>query len=171
MRGIVGVAAIFGMVLLSQGAVGQQKPLTEQIVGTWTLASSHLIRGDGSKTDLFGPNPKGLMIFTGDGRYAIINTRADLPKFASNNRNQGTPDENKAVVQGSIAYFGTYSVDESKKVIKVQIDGSTFPNTVGAPDEQRIVTSITHDEMTVRNPASTTGAIIELNWKRSSNAR
>jgi hypothetical protein len=36
--------------------------------------------------------------------------RADLPKFAANNRNVGTPEENKAIVQGSFAYFGTYTV-------------------------------------------------------------
>jgi ABC-type uncharacterized transport system substrate-binding protein len=39
--------------------------------------------------------------------------RSDLPKFGSNNRMSGTPEENKAIVQGSIAYFGTYSIDEA----------------------------------------------------------
>src|SRR5262249_52921942 len=49
----------------------------------------------------------------GDVRYATesatLAVRSDLPKFASNNRDMGTPEENKAVVQGSITYFGTYS--------------------------------------------------------------
>jgi hypothetical protein len=34
-------------------------------------------------------------------------TRSDVPKFASDSRNTGTSEENKAAVQGSIAYFGT----------------------------------------------------------------
>jgi hypothetical protein len=75
-----------------------------------------------------------------DGHFSLVNTRADLPKFASNRRDQGTPEENKAVVQGSIAYFGTYSVNEGDKVITAQIEGSTFANLIGT-DQKRLVTS------------------------------
>ena len=39
------------------------------------------------------------------------------------------------MVQGSIAYFGTYSVNEAEKVISVQIEGSTFANITGARPE------------------------------------
>jgi len=42
--------------------------------------------------------------------------RADLPKFGSGSRLQGTPDENKAIVQGTVSSFGTYTVDEGKKL-------------------------------------------------------
>lgn len=74
-----------------------------------TLVSVHNVRGDGSRIDASGPNPKGIVIYTSDGHFAFINTRSDLPRFASNSRDQGTPEEYKAVVLGSIAYFGTYS--------------------------------------------------------------
>ena len=47
---------------------------------------------DGKKTDLFGPNPQGRLIRDADGRVAYMVTRADLPKFASNNRAAGTPE-------------------------------------------------------------------------------
>jgi len=43
----------------------------------------------------------------------LMTSRSDLPKFASNNRNDGTSDEYKAIVQGSIAHFGTYTVNEA----------------------------------------------------------
>ena len=59
---------------------------------------------------------------------AIIMLRADMPKFASNNRLQGTPEENKAIVQGSISHFGTYAVNEADKTITFHIQTSTFPN-------------------------------------------
>ena len=32
--------------------------------------------------------------------------RDGLPKFVSNGRANGTPEENKAIVQGSIGFFG-----------------------------------------------------------------
>jgi hypothetical protein len=58
-----------------------------------------------------------------DGHFSLVNTRADLPKFASNRRDQGTPEENKAVVQGSIAYFGTYSVNEGIRSSPLKLRG------------------------------------------------
>jgi len=64
---------------------------------------------EGEKVEPFGPNPKGTMTFDSGGRFSIIVTRSDLPKFASNNRELGTSEENKAAVQGSIAYFGSYN--------------------------------------------------------------
>ena len=51
------------------------------------------------------------------GHFSVIITRFDLPKFASNNRETGTAEENKAIVQGSLACFGTYSVSETDKSI------------------------------------------------------
>jgi Lipocalin-like domain len=79
-----------------------------------------------SRTD-----PKGLMIFTADGRFSWQLFRSDRPKFASKNRMQGTPEENAADLRGSLAYFGTYSVDEPEKTITTIVEGSTFPNSEG----------------------------------------
>jgi hypothetical protein len=81
--------------------------------------------------------------------------RSDVPKFASTNREAGTAEENKAAVQGSIAYYGTYSVSENGKVVTYHIEGSTFPNWRGT-DQKRLV-KISGDELTVSNPAPSTG--------------
>ena len=47
-------------------------------------------------------------------------------KFASNNRLESTPDENKSVVQGAIAYFGTYTVNEADHTLNFHIDAARF---------------------------------------------
>ena len=39
--------------------------------------------------------------------------------------------ENKAAVQGSLAYFGSYTIDDGASTISVTITGSTFPNFEG----------------------------------------
>jgi Lipocalin-like domain len=78
-----------------------------------------------------GANPTGLLIFTNNGRYSSIIVRTDVPKFASKNRLQETPDENKAAVQGSIANFGSYTVNEAGKTFTVRYEGSTYPNNAG----------------------------------------
>ena len=52
--------------------------------------------------------------------------RPDLPKIASNNPMTPTPDEAKALAQGTISYFGTYTVDEAKKTITFQIESTSY---------------------------------------------
>src|SRR6266849_4051610 len=88
---------------------GNQKTgsLQQRIQGAWTMVSNVLDQG-GSKSEPYGPGAKGSVILTSNGRVVLVITRADVPKFASNNRTTGTPEENKAAVAGSIGYFGTY---------------------------------------------------------------
>ena len=128
------------MVLLA-GAVFAQT--AKDLAGTWTLVSADTVRPDGSRVPTFGASPKGLLVFTDDGRFIYLLSRADLPKFASNNRTTGTPEENTAVVQGSVSTFGTYSLAD--KTLTIKVEHSTFPNWIGT-DQKRTVTT-TGDEM------------------------
>jgi hypothetical protein len=125
-------ALIYGIFLARQKAVAER---ATDLVGTWVLVSSTLERG-GMKTDYFGPNPQGQLMFGPDGHFSAIFTRSDLPKFDSNNRQAGTPEENKAVVQGSIAVFGMYSVNGTDDIITFHIEGSTFPNWNGTAQNE-----------------------------------
>jgi hypothetical protein len=118
----------------------------------------------GARTDVFGPNPSGTIVFGGDGRYTLIFLRSDLPKFASNNRASGTTDENKAVVQGSIAHFGTYTVDEAGRALVFRIEGSTFPNWSGA--EQRRAMALSGDELAYTSPGSA-GTATQVTMRRA----
>jgi Lipocalin-like domain len=145
-------------------ALGQQKTLKEQLVGTWSYVSVDTLRPDGSREQMYGPNPKGLVIFDSNGRYALVNARSDLAKFASNNRTQGTAEENKAVVQGSIAHFGRYTVNEADRTITFYIEGSTFPNWSGI--EQKRPFTVTGDELKWTTPASG-GGLGEVVLKRA----
>jgi hypothetical protein len=117
-------ALIFGVLMPREEAVAQA---TNDLVGTWTLVSITLER-DGKKTDFYGPNPQGQLMYDANGRFSIIITRSDVPKFASNSREAGTTEENKAIVQGSLAYFGTYAVSEPDKTITSHVESSRYPN-------------------------------------------
>lgn len=155
----------FGTLLFVSGAVAQS--LKEQIVGAWTLVSADSVRPDGSRVEMFGSNPKGTMIFSRDGHFALVQMRAELPRIAANSRDQGTPEENKGIVQGSIAYFGTYSVNEAEKTMTVKLEGSTYANVLGALEQKRIITSLTPDELKFTNPRTPSGATLEVCWKRA----
>src|SRR5260370_3157599 len=78
----------------------------KDFVGTWTLVSA-ITERDGNKIDTFGPNAKGVLMFDANGHYTITFIGANLPKFASNSRAPGGPDENTAVVVGSIPHLGS----------------------------------------------------------------
>ena len=141
------------------GALGQT---AKDLVGTWTWVSVENTRPDGTKVQLYGPNPKGVLIFDNSGRFFFLQARPGRPKFASNNRNEGTPEENKATVQGSLAYSGTYSVSDKTLIFK--IDASTYPNAEGT--EQKRTITLTGDQLKYTNPSPTVGGTSEAVLKR-----
>jgi hypothetical protein len=134
----------------------------KDLIGTWKLVSDVNIASDGRKVEPFGPTPEGLAIFDRSGHFAIVVSCPDLPKFASNNRMNGTPEENKAVVQGTIGFFGIYSVADG--VLVQHIEGGTWPSWTGT-NQKRTITSVAGDEQTWTTVASF-GGKSELRWQQ-----
>jgi hypothetical protein len=158
---LTGSALVFGIFLLGAEAVAQT---AKDLVGMWTLVSVTLVE-DGKKIEMYGANPQGQAIFAPNGRFSIMFIRSDVPRFASSNREAGTPEENRAAVQGSIAYFGTYSVSETDRVIIYHIEGSTFPNWRDI-DQKRLF-RFSDGELILTNPAPSTGSGMGYSvWKR-----
>jgi Lipocalin-like domain len=155
---------IMGGALAIGDAIAQEKSLKEQLVGTWIYVSSTSTRADGSKTE--NPNLKAIVIYTSDGHFAFVSVRADLPKLANPDRALATAEEAKAVVAGSIAYFGMYSINEADKVLTAKVEGSTYANLLGT-DQKRIITSLTADELKFTNPRTLAGVTLEFVWKRA----
>jgi Lipocalin-like domain len=132
----------------------QPKSMKEAIVGTWSLLIDDAVKPDGTHAPNFGPNPIGIAMFAPDGHFTVAITRAGRPKFASNNRTTGTADENKAVVAGSNAFFGTYGVNEADKTLTFRVEGSTYPNLEGTTQKRTITSLTAGDELTWTNPAN-----------------
>lgn len=152
--------SLLGVVLPLGEAVAQQNNSKEQLVGTWTYVSVDIVRADGSRVPLFGLNPSGIASFDANGRYVLLTTRTGLPKFASNNRNEGTAEENKAVVEGSIAHFGTYTVNEADKTITFHIRTSTFPNWNGIDQTRPFTLTATELKWTTAASSGGTAEVI-----------
>ena len=153
---------LFLGVVLSAGEVCAQT--AKDLAGTWTLVSAVTEQG-GNKTDIFGPNPKGILIVDANSRYVIAFARADLPKVASNNRTTATPEENKAIVGGSLTHFGTISVNAADKTFTFKIEAATFPNWDGT--EQKRAFTVTGDELTYTVPAAPAGGTATTVWKHA----
>ena len=131
------------------------------LVGTWRLVSATHIE-NGQATDYFGPRPLGRMMFDANGQFANIVLRSDLPPFRANNRASGTADENAAVVKGSIAYFGTYTLDGD--TLRMHIEGSTFPNWENT-DQTRVV-HLSGEQFTWENASASAGGNAKLVFRR-----
>lgn len=156
--------------MLMAAAAATAQPAAAQtakdVVGTWTLVSVTLEQGDKTSRP-FGETPKGLAVIT-PTHIAVQIFRAGLPKFASNDRMTGTADENKSAIQGSIAFFGSWTFNDSDKAMVVKITGANYPNWEGA--EQKRTVSITGDTMTFANPtpsAGGPGGVARIVWKKA----
>ena len=169
-RNILSLSAItaFGLALLpNSSALAQTKSLKDQLVGTWTLVSWEQANKDGSKQQDFGPNPKGVASFDANGRFFVMFARPDLPKIASTDRIKVTPQEAQAINVGSLAYFGTYTVDEASKTITLQMESSTYPNQLSVP-QKRVITTLTAEDLKFTNPTPTAGVgQINIAYKRA----
>jgi hypothetical protein len=156
----ISAVTVLGLALLA-GHADAAKVDQKQLVGDWALVSAGAPNPD---IKPFGPND-GFATFQSNGRFSLQLILSSLPKFASNNRAAGTSEENKAVVQGSISYFGTYSVNETDGTVTLHIERCSFPNWNGT-DLKRIITSLTGEELKYTNPAASVGGAAELAWKR-----
>ena len=162
MRTIVCGAAAVLLLSVSNPAAAQS---AKSLVGSWASVSSITTDGAGSKSDTFGANPRGMLVFTADGRYSLIITSASLPKLAANARTKGTAAENQSVVAGSIAHFGRYTVDEKEKLLTFHVQSATFANWNGQAQKRPF--SVKGDQLVYRVATPSTGVgTSELVWKR-----
>ena len=166
-RGVLGTSAATALgALLPSAAFAQNKPLKDQLVGSWTLVSNDFTAPDGKKDQLFGPNPRGLLIFDSAGRYAQVFGRPDRGKLKTANRFElvGTADELKAVLLGFAANAGTWSVDEASKTLIRRYDLALIPNNEGA--EQKATVALFGDELRLTYTSATTGIRNEAVFRR-----
>jgi Lipocalin-like domain len=165
MKLTVTTVALFclGLALPAGDAFGQT---ANDLAGFWTIVSADKVNQDGSEGEpAFGPNPKGFLVFDSSGHYELQIISAGLPKFSSNNRMLGTAEENKAVVQGMVAHFGKYSVNQADLTVTFHIERSSFPNWEGT--EQRLPFTITGDQLNFSLATTQRGGSVEAVWKRA----
>ena len=152
---------------LSGAAFAQQKSAKEQIGGAWTLVSVTAEMEDGKQAEPFGPSPKGVIMFSNDGHFSLFQSRAEIPRIAASDRAKATPEEAQTIVASSIAYYGTYAIDENTRVMTVNIAASTYANVAAIPNQKRTITLLTSDELKFDNPRTPNGMTLRTTWKRA----
>ena len=142
---------ILAALALALTTTATAQTLKTQLIGTWDFVVAEVKAPDGKKSFPFGESPKGILIFTPDGRFAQIHVASDLPKIASNNRLTGTPEEYADIMRRSLSVFGTYTVDEAKKTVTYHIVSASYPNLQGEA-QTRTIDRLTADEFVNTNP-------------------
>jgi len=148
-------AAAAGLALAALSGAAAAQPTKKSVAGTYTAVS----------VPPFGDKPRGQMILSPNGRYSIVITRAKMNLIAAGARTKGTDAENRAVVDGSIAHFGTYSIDDGGKAITFNVEASTFPNWDGKPQKRALTVKGATLTYTVGTP-STGGSPNDVSWKK-----
>ena len=137
--------SIFAIILATSCSVWPACSFADDaaLVGTWKLVS-WLTRFDGGDTvEPYGPNAKGRLVLTADGRWIIIATGA--------NRKPATSVEEKAALLDSVlAYSGVYTVEGNK--ITTHVDMSSNEIYTGANQNQTRFFHIEGDKLTLRTP-------------------
>jgi hypothetical protein len=148
-------------------ALGVIAAATTALAGNVAAQTTKSVAGTYSPVTVpaYGDKPRGQMILTSDGRYSIVLSRAEMPKIASGARTKATPEENKAVVDGSIAHTGRYTIEDGGRAITFHIETSTFPNWNGTTQKRPF--AVKGDQLTYTVATPSNGAAPnDVVWRR-----
>jgi hypothetical protein len=166
---ILSICAMTTMALamMPGGAAAQQKSLKDQLVGIWTALSAETTGPNGAKQQFYGAPAKGILILDAGGIYAQVLARPGRPKLKSINRFslEATPEELKVAVIGTVATFGTWSVNEADKSLSRRPEASLLPNEEGI--EQKFTVTLAGDELKTSSVNSLTGLKTEVAYRRA----
>lgn len=109
---------------------GSAQRTKSPVVGAWKLLSIEDRKSNGEVIQWMGAKPTGLIIYDSSGYMSVQFMRDPRPVFTSA-YSRATAEEVKNAYEGYFAYFGTYRVDESRRVIIHHLQGSLRPQEVG----------------------------------------
>jgi hypothetical protein len=111
----------------------------DNLVGAWKLVSYENHTAGAPIDYPYGVKPAGLLIYDSSGHMAIQIMKTPPQKVASGDEYHLTPEEKIALMDGYVAYFGTYEVDWTKHVVTVTAHGDLYSVYVGAHEERPFV--------------------------------
>jgi Lipocalin-like domain len=136
------------------------------VTGTWSLISGYL-DNHGTHIDILGPHPAGMLIFTEDLYFIVIVHNPDIPKFASGDRANATPEEYKTAVTNSLGVYGTYTIDEKGEFGEEHVLGSTFQNMNGHTRGRNEITVKVEGNRLTEIQKIADGIAVHLEWDRA----
>jgi len=147
-RGIIACLALLTFLPLAQLATpslaqSPAKSLKDDLVGHWQLVSVDI-----ASRAPYGADPQGSMFLDAGGHFSVIVISSGDAR--------------------SIAYFGTYTVNDAAKSMTMHVAGSSGGSGVGAAgrDLTRLV-GLSGDQLTVQNQTTHGPGGVTLIWKKA----
>ncbi len=158
-------------VLIKQG--GQWKevhrhssPLTistssieDRFVGTWKLAAFERRGPDGELRPSANSYRNGLLVYTPTGHMSLQLTRENRQQFEG----RASGEEAQAALYSYIAYYGTFTVNETQGVVTHQRQGHLIPDRV---TEGTRYFRFSGNRLTLTAPPTGEGMTSTLTWER-----
>ncbi|MGK8209092.1 lipocalin-like domain-containing protein [Burkholderia cenocepacia] len=134
------------------------------LAGTWTLVAADVRHPDGTLGRDYGAAPQGLLLIDARGNYSLQIFKSEGPRFGSNDKSKGTPDEYREAVLGSSTHYGTLDVDAAQRTLTFHITDSSFPNWVGQAQVRNY--ELKGNELSYRVPPRPNGDVPISVWRR-----
>jgi Lipocalin-like domain len=145
-----GLALLSGLASLAciAGSSAAPDDAADDLVGVWRLREFRLQVSGEAPREIFGPQPKGYLIFTPEGRMMTILTRADRRPATS-------VEEQAALLQSMVAYSGRYTVESDRYIARPDVTW----NEVYAGVEQVRYYRLNGDTLTVTTAPQASGLL------------
>lgn len=145
-----------------------QRSLRDQLIGSWRLISwEEKNPANGEISYPCGKNAVGRIMYDAGGRMAAQIMNPDRRKVGGANlrtwANNLSAEESREVLNGYVAYFGTFDIDETKRIVTHHVRGELRPLFVGA-ERARTVEFLTEDRIVLGY--SQTSGENRLTWER-----
>lgn len=163
-RGLQGL--LTGAVVWAVSVSGLLAQEPAKLAGTWKLVAASATSASGVVDKLpFGANLSGTLIYTAEGRVAVLLSYGDRKPLSGSDRLTAPAAERAEAFATFFAYSGRYSVAGDR--VTHHVDIASYPNWVNT-DFVRIF-AVSGERLTLRTPPLSVGGRMQtsdLVWER-----
>src|ERR1700734_3671793 len=163
-KGILGLAASFGLLTTLGDAASARAATDGGIVGAWSLVSFEVDEESGKHKPRFGPDPVGYLIYSANARMAAVLAGTHRPALKSPDGAAASEKDRNEALRIFLAYAGRYEIRGDRVFHHVEV--SVFTNHRGTTLERQF--DLKGDTLTIRTlpPEIWNGSNV-LVWKRA----
>lgn len=163
-RGLLDIAASFGLLAAVSSVPAARAETGEGIVGAWSLVSFNIDEGNGKEKPRFGMDPVGYLIYSADSRMAAVLAGTRRPQLRAPSGSSTSEASRSEALLNFLAYAGRYEVRGDRVFHHVEV--SVFTDLMGTTLERRF--KIEGDTLTIHTlPPEIWGTSNVLVWKRA----
>ena len=133
--------------------------MTPPFAGTWKLLSQHSLYPDGTSEPSRGNNAEGIIMYDQAGNMAVQLMRTDEHATEYTDLSHL-----KTAMQGFLAYYGRYEVDEEERIVRHFVTGASYFGFRGTIQTRHY--EFSGDTLTLKAKSSFDDSTRLLVWRR-----